>query len=99
MNTIETLIPDNKGNHLVVVLYFYDEIDKRHTFHIPEEYRWKLFEALYHRSLKRLQSLDINSISIIVGPEGYQADARIFYRPRHSSIVHIVESHLKNKYR
>ena len=67
--------------------------------HYPEEYRWKLFEALYHRSLKRLQSLDINSISIIVGPEGYQADARIFYRPRHSSIVHIVESHLKNKYR
>lgn len=163
MDTIETLIPDNKGNHLVVVLYFYDEIDKRHTFLIPEEYqnleiadinirkldlekplgvkslfklcdwlidqfmmfpnaifsficsmedlvlrhsaitpeeyRWKLFEALYHRSLKRLQSLDINSISIIVGPEGYQADARIFYRPRHSSIVHIVESHLKNKYR
>lgn len=25
METVETLIPDNEGNHLVVVLYFYYE--------------------------------------------------------------------------
>ncbi len=38
METIETLIPDNKGNHLVVVLYFYDELDKGGTFQIPTEF-------------------------------------------------------------
>ena len=36
METIETLIPDNEGNHLVVVLYFYGNYDKTTTFQIPE---------------------------------------------------------------
>lgn len=38
METIETLIPDNGGNHLVVVLYFYEDIDKANTFLIPQEF-------------------------------------------------------------
>lgn len=38
METIETLIPDNEGNHLVVVLYFYENIDKANTFLIPQEF-------------------------------------------------------------
>lgn len=38
MATIETLIPDDEGNHLVVVLYFYDDIDKTATFQIPQEF-------------------------------------------------------------
>ncbi len=37
METIETLIPDNEDNHLVVVLYFYDDNDKTGTFQIPQE--------------------------------------------------------------
>lgn len=36
MDAIETLIPDNEGNHLVVVLNFYDSIDKTDTFLIPQ---------------------------------------------------------------
>lgn len=38
MDSIETLIPDNEGNHLVVVLSFYDETDKFETFKIPCEF-------------------------------------------------------------
>ena len=37
MDTIETIIPDDKGNYLVVVLNFYDDIDKAGVFQIPEE--------------------------------------------------------------
>ncbi len=38
MESIETLIPDNEGNHLVVVLSFYDNIEKLDTFQIPQEF-------------------------------------------------------------
>jgi len=38
MVSVETIIPDNKGNHLVVVLYFYDDNDKTETFQIPKEF-------------------------------------------------------------
>ena len=38
MEPIETLIPDNEGNHLVVVLSFYEENQKIDTFNIPTEF-------------------------------------------------------------
>lgn len=38
MESIETLIPDNEGNHLVVVLNFYDDSQKTDTFLIPPEF-------------------------------------------------------------
>lgn len=38
MESVETLIPDNEGNHLVVVLNFYDEEQKADTFQIPSEF-------------------------------------------------------------
>ncbi len=38
MDSTEILIPDNEGNHLVVVLYFYDDNDKADTFQIPQEF-------------------------------------------------------------
>ena len=37
METFETIIPDNEGNHLVVVLYIYDDRDKTLTFQIHDE--------------------------------------------------------------
>lgn len=150
------------GNHLVVVLYFYDNEDKLSTFQIPSEfleldiadinirklalnnplnigaffkmsnwlleqfllfpnavfsficstedlmtnhleisperYRWNLFECLYKRNKYKLHNLGINSKEIIVGPEGYQTFARVFYRDRHAPIIHIVEAHLQTKY-
>lgn len=162
MESIETLIPDNEGNHLVVVLYFYDNQDKIYSFQIPAEYlgldiidinirklnldkplgteaffkmcqwlinqlsvfpnavfsficstdalvthhedlhpsmyRWRLFECLYSRYKAVLSDLNINSKEIIVGPEDYQTNARVFYRNDHSPIIHIVEAHLKEKY-
>lgn len=161
MESIENLIPDNKGNHLVVVLYFYDNQDKSHTSQIPSEfleldiadinirkleldrplavgaffrmcnwlveqfllypnavfsficstddlinhhgiapemYRWNLFECLYFRNKLKLLNLGISSKEIVVGPEGYQTYARVFYRDKHAPIIHIVESHLHSKY-
>ena len=38
MESVETLIPDNEGNHLVVVLNFYEEDQKTDTFQIPSEF-------------------------------------------------------------
>lgn len=163
METIETIIPDNKGNHLVVVLYFYENSDKENTFLIPDEfltieiadininklyldkplgvrslfglcdwlisqfmlypnavfsficsideiesrhqnqqpqeYRWSLFEVLYERTKARLRSLKIDSKNIIVGPEGYETFAKVFYREKHAPIIHLVTAHLTSKYR
>ena len=42
METIETLIPDNEGNHLVVVLYFYDKEDMVSTI----RYRLNLLNSI-----------------------------------------------------
>lgn len=162
MESIETLIPDNEGNHLVVVLYFYDDKDKSDTFQIPdgfsdldiadisirklnldrplalgalyrmcswllgqlklfpnavfsflcsldplethhndlppEQYRWLLFERLCQRYQLQLENAGINTQKLIVGPEGFQTYAKVFYRDRHSSIIHLVVSHLTNKY-
>ena len=38
MESVEALIPDNKGNHLVVALHFYDETIKLDSFEIPLEF-------------------------------------------------------------
>lgn len=162
METVETLIPDNEGNHLVVVLYFYDEDYKTSTFQIPQEfadldigdininkldsnkpihhraffhmcrwlieqfitfpnavftficsidpletnhqklspeqYRWTLFENLFQRNIPKLKELGIESQNIIVGPEGYQSFAKVFYRAKHAKIIHLVTRHVEGKY-
>ena len=64
-----------------------------------EQYRWSLFEILFKRNISRLEKLGIHSKKIIVGKDDYQTDARVFYRDKHAPIVHIVESHIKEKYR
>lgn len=38
MESLEIVIPDNEGNHLVVALDFYDERYEISTLHIPAEY-------------------------------------------------------------
>ena len=73
-------------------------LETNHGFLQPEKYRWSLFECLYQRIRPTLQEIGINSNDIVIGPEYYQTDARVFYRNRHAPIVHIVESHLKDKY-
>lgn len=162
MESIETLIPDNEGNHLVVVLNFYDDSQKTDTFLIPpefaqleiadiaieklnldqplrlrafhrmcqwlteqfilfpnavfsficstspletnhkditpEQYRWNLFEYFYQHNINRLIKLGIESKDIIVGPDGYQSFARVFYRTSHAPVIHLVIAHLENKY-
>ncbi len=161
MESVETLIPDNEGNHLVVVLNFYDNNQKTDTFQIPseftgleiadiaieklyldrplglrafykmcqwlteqllqfpnamfsficstdpletnhriaaEQYRWNLFEFFYQRNQAKLKELGIESKDIIVGPDGCQTFARVFYRTSHAPIIHIVIAHLTDKY-
>lgn len=161
MESVETLIPDNEGNHLVVVLNFYDNNQKTDTFQIPseftgleiadiaieklyldrplglrafykmcqwlteqllqfpnamfsficstdpletnhqiaaEQYRWNLFEFFYQRNKAKLNEHGIESKDIIVGPDGCQTFARVFYRTSHASIIHIVIAHLTDKY-
>lgn len=39
MESVETLILDNEGNHLVVVLNFYEDSQKADTFRIPPEFK------------------------------------------------------------
>ncbi len=162
MESIETLVPDNEGNYLVVVLSFYDKNDKSNTFQIPEEfeeldiadisiakidlskplhlrafhgmcrwlieqfmifpnavfsficstdpldtnhpeiepqkYRWDLFEYFFQRHHTQLHRMGVVSKDIIVGPEGYQTFARVFYRSSQSPIIHVVIDHLSSKY-
>lgn len=162
MESVETLIPDNEGNHLVVVLNFYEDNQKADTFQIPpefteleiadiaieklnldqplglkafyrmcqwlieqfiqfpnavfsficstepletnhrtiapEQYRWNLFEYFYQHNIDNLKKLGIESKDIIVGPDGYQSFARVFYRTTHAPIIHLVVTHLENKY-
>lgn len=162
MLSIENLIPDNQGNHLVVVLTFYEDIEKLNLFNIPsefsdieivdisirkldlslpigakaffelskwlmnqfllfpksiftficstqtldnhhsecspEKYRWMLFEQLCIRFRQKLNKYGILSKNIIIGPEGYETYAKIFYRQKHSPIVHIVTESLLEKY-
>lgn len=38
MESIEQTFSDNKGNHLLVALYFYDNNYKQTSLHIPDEY-------------------------------------------------------------
>lgn len=38
MESIEKTFSDEKGNHLLVALYFCDESYKRDVLHLPEEY-------------------------------------------------------------
>ncbi len=162
METIETLIPDNEGNHLVVVLSFYEENDKTDTFNIPtefaglniadisieklnlcaplhlhaffemcrwlwsqfllypntvfsficstdpldtrhahlasERYRWNLFEYFYQRNRPKLEEACVRSKDIVVGPEGFQTFARVFYRDVHAPVINLVIEHLTHKY-
>lgn len=162
MESVEILIPDNEGNHLVVVLNFYEDNQKTCTFQIPpefteleiadiaiekldlyqplglrafykmcqwlieqfvhfpnavfsficstdpldtnhrslapEQYRWNLFEYFYQHNIDKLKELSIESKDIIVGPDGYQSFARVFYRTSHAPIIHLVVAHLENKY-
>ncbi|MBD5246796.1 MAG: hypothetical protein HDS54_01345 [Barnesiella sp.] len=162
MESVETLISDNEGNHLVVVLNFYEDNQKTDTFQIPpefaeleiadiaieklyidqplglrafnrmcqwlveqfvqfpnavfsficstdsletnhsdispEQYRWNLFEYFYQHNIDRLKKLGIESKDIIVGPDGYQSFARVFYRTSHAPVIHLVIANLKNKY-
>ena len=163
MESIETLIPDNEGNHLVVVLNFYEDSQKTDTFQIPyefsnleiadiaieklnldstlsirafhrmcqqlieqftqfpnavfsficstdpletnhtkigpERYRWNLFEVFYKRNIAKLCELGIESKDLVVGPDGYQTFARVFYRMCHAPVIHLVIAHLNSKYR
>jgi len=162
IDSVETLIPDNEGNHLVVVLNFYEDSQKTDTFRIPsefagleiadisieklildkplglrafhkmcqwlleqflqfpnavfsficstdfldinhngiapEQYRWRLFEYFYQRNVEKLRGFGIESKDIIVGPDGYQSFARVFYRTSHAPIIHLVIAHLESKY-
>lgn len=162
MKSIETIIPDNEGNHLVVTLIFYEDVDKSVVFGIPdmfksldigdisiskialdrplgikalldmghwlldqfqlfpeavftficsideleikrtemrpELYRWKLFDVLTKRLLPQMKGLGISVQDITVGPEGFESFARVYYRQKHASVVHVVIANLKSKY-
>ena len=41
MESVETLIPDNEGNHLVVVLNFYEDNQKIHFKYPLNLQNWK----------------------------------------------------------
>jgi len=75
-----------------------DELATNHPNINPEQYRWNLFEFYYKRNLAKLKDMGIESKDIIVGPEGYQTFAKVFYRICHAPIIHLVENHLSNKY-
>ena len=162
MGNTENIFSDNRGNQLMVALYFYDKYEKINTLKIPEEYadieiadisiekieldkplhygafaamnrwlfeqfelhpnaifsficsldaldtnhqnmppeqyRWRLFDALYNRFIKYNQYANIHTQDVIFGPDDYLAYTRTFYRSQHAPIIYIVGSYLKDKY-
>lgn len=74
-----------------------DPLDHNHSDLSPEDYRWRLFDVLYQR-FRREYCLDCCIQNIEIGPEGYKTYARAFYGHRHSPIIHIIASHLTEKY-
>lgn len=161
MDSLENLISDNEGNHLLVALDFYDDEYKMRYLHIPEEfaevevadisieknildrplnyrafsrltgwllqqydahpdaiftficsidpiqtrhhdilpqeYRWRLFDTLFLRAMALRPYSDIMIQDVIIGPEGFQSFGRAFYRMRHSPLIHLIASHLRDK--
>lgn len=65
-----------------------DPLGTNHNNIAPEQYRWNLFESFYRRNVNRMDKLGIESKNIIVGPEGYQTFARVFYRTSHAPVIH-----------
>lgn len=75
-----------------------DELNNNHENMPPEQYRWKLFDALYLRFIKYNQNADIHTQDVIFGPDEYLSYTRTFYRTKHAPIIHVVGAHLKEKY-
>ncbi len=75
-----------------------DELDNNHKDIRPEQYRWKLFDALFMRFSKFNKNADINTQDVIFGPEEYQSYTRTFFRSKHAPIIHTVGAYLKEKY-
>lgn len=72
------------------------ELETNHKGINPQEYRRDLFDALLQRVIKNAQ---FNVQDIVLGPEGFLTFGRAFYRDRHSPIVYIATSYLKEKQR
>ncbi len=75
-----------------------DPLETHHTDIDPQEYRWDLFEYFYRRNREELNCMGVSAKDIIVGPEGFQTFAKVFYRETHAPIIHLVVDHLVNKY-
>ena len=75
-----------------------EEIKTNHPNLSSVQYRWRLFEFLYHKYKSNLKAMGIESRDIIIGPEGYQTFARVFYRLKHAPIIHIVIANIQSKY-
>ena len=75
-----------------------DPLKTNHSKLAPEQYRWNLFESFYKRNIAKLNALEIESKDIIIGSNGYQTFARVFYRTTHPPVIHIVIAHLSTKY-
>ncbi len=48
--------------------------------------------------MPELREKGIDSKDILVGPEGYETFARVFYRTDHAPVIHLVISNLLSKF-
>ena len=71
-----------------------EELDTNHPDILPQEFRWALFDALYHH---QADTSKINIQDAVVGPTGYQSLGRVFYRDIHSPIIHVIADYLQEK--
>ncbi len=73
-----------------------DDLDTNHNDILPQDYRWTLFDKLFHR---KENEYDVSIQDVIVGPPGYQSFGRAFYRDKHAPVIHIIASYLNEKQR
>ena len=73
-----------------------EELETNHPNFLPQEFRWELFDKLY----KRQDNIPhIHVQDVVVGPDGYQALGRAFYRDNHIAIINLITAYLEEKQR
>lgn len=84
-----------------VIFTFICSIDSLATNHhdlSPQTYRWRLFDMLFKRAIDNNYIPPIKTQDITIGPDGFQSFGRAFYRDAHAPIIHLISTHLSDKY-
>ena len=85
---------DKRENAVFTFICSTDGLHTNPPHILPQDFRWELFDKLYRR---RSDIPHVRVKDIVVGPEGYQAMGRAFFRDRHAPLINIIAAGLREK--